>query len=226
MKIVDKRFLGLAENVRAIRRNRYEMYKQTKNDALLEITETEYKFLDMLAQKIEKRTNIDCFVEIAKIYERVNKFYIDEEPYVSMNRFQFYLGCVERKLLKRKIEVSLFSSASELEEFLGDMCYYDGEKTLLKIAASVDLQDKLIKYLGENGFEVLNDTENNCKTYQTVANEKGLTRERIRQVRVNAMRGMYCKTLRHQTRRQLEDIAEVVFSAEQSELDTTFVKQK
>ena len=75
-------------------------------------------------------------------------------------------------------------------------------------------------------FGVLNDTENNCKTYQAVANEKGLTRERIRQVRVNAMRGMYCKTLRQQTRRQLEDIAEVVFSAEQSELDTTFVKQK
>ena len=92
-----------------------------------------------------------CYrIKIVKIYERVNKFYINEEPYVSMNRFQFYLGCVERKLLKRKIEVSLFSSVSELEEVLGDMCYYDGEKTLLKVAASVDLHDKLKKYFKYN----------------------------------------------------------------------------
>lgn len=226
MKVTDRKFSDLVYRVKYIRKRRYEIYKDIPSAGLLELTIAEYQFLDLLAKKIEDKTNHDCYLELVKIYGHIVKKYINEQPSVGMQRFQVVLGVVERKYKRHVLNVELFGSNNSLENLMGEAAKYNGENALMQSACRSVLKPKLIEFLGENGYGLLNELENNEKSLQEMGEENGISRETIRQKINRAVKGKCCKKGRFVKRKQLSDLNDILLEPEITELDTTFVKQK
>lgn len=209
-----------------IRRRRYKLFQQTHNLDLIDITNEEWLFLQRKADLYEELTGKDRFLDIFNTYKSCM---LNEELLEKGCSYNAFLNMVNYLLKKDKPlsarRVDYFESA-HLESILGEDALYDGEKYLLQHAYGFKLKEKLVEYLGSEGYEILNELENNKKPLHKIGEEKGVSRERIRQKKEAAIEGRRCKTSARLKRKYLEEAFDVLSDQEIAELGTTFVKEK
>lgn len=207
-----------------LRRKRYELFKETHNLSLMDITEEEWVYLQRKADLYEKIFGVDRFQEIFECY---NLAMHNEKLLESSRAYNYFLVKINFLMqsdCKKHLRMVNFADSERLEELLGEAdAIYNGENALLNAYYQKEVAPTILKAIGEERFEFFNDYVNGDKTLNDMAIEIGLTHQGAHQRVASTLRKIRQKT---KVRAALQEAYECALETEETSINTNFVCEK
>lgn len=214
--------------IEALRRARYNLFRQTHNLSLVDITDEELVFLYRKSEIYEQLTGTYLFEIFVDFYKKTiadEKFLETGTSYAAFLRFVNHVlskDCSSKRTAEKRM-VHFFTSG-KLEELLGEEAVYDGELALIRAYNEKQIKEELKKAftkLKPNEVEAMEEVVMNGMSQTDLSKIKSSSSETIRQYCVKGLR----KIRRSKYLKILRDYNETP-KEETSLLDLTFVEEK